>query len=305
MCLVHTPTCARTETHRVQGKRMIWIILAAGLGANFIVVVLLFRRLRRDLGRQLRDMRAEHNSEAILSALKGTPKPTQQQTAQRVANGNWLETAPPPGGQEPVRRKKHLGLFIGGGAVAAFAVTLGQAARAAWQMHRGQVIGAAVAGAVVTTATVLVLAYAPWRDGDNAPSSSAPTAGPTASYTQTPPRGPTPSANPSQSAGGPQPSESSSPSGSVPGRASPMDTTSVIPIGEEPEPTAAPSSPVQSPPPSAVPPGSPTPEPTTPSQPPSVEPSADEPPDASGQCLGVSLAPVLNIEACLLGGGGG
>lgn len=285
---------------------MSWIVLAAGLGANCIVLALLFRRLRADLNRQLRDVRAERNSEWILHALQASPEPTEQQ-AMQAANGSGLEPEPRSGPQ-PVRRKKHLGLYIGGG-LAALGVTLVQVAREAWQSHRGQLVAAAAATAAAATATVLLLAYAPWRDDDGRrPPSSAPTAGPAPSYTQPPPSAPTPSASPSPPGSASQPSESARPTPDGPTPGSPTATAPPVPTPDGPEPTATPSQPEETQPPgSNPPPARPEPEPTPPAEPPPGSPPAEEPtstPVPSAPCAGLAVR-VLIIEACLPLGGGG
>lgn len=96
---------------------MIWVILAAGFGvATVIAYALLFRRARQ-LARQLSDMRAEHNSELVLRALKEAPdhpwqtaaavNPTNSQEGDlnpSAVNGTWGSAwaapspslAPPP-----------------------------------------------------------------------------------------------------------------------------------------------------------------------------------------------------------------
>lgn len=281
---------------------MTWIILAAWLGANILVVTLLFRRLRGDLNRQLRDIRAEHNSETILRALKDAPEERQQ--AAQAANGEVYE---PPTGPSPVRRKKHLGLYIGGG-LAALGVTVSHVAREAWQSHRAQLVASVIGATAAASTTVTLLTLTPWQDStDNHPPSSAPTAVPTVTlppgYTQPPPSGTTPSATPSPTASGPEPSTSPTPSAS----ASPTATPSLVPVLDEPKPTVTPSPSEETPPPgSEPPPTTPEPEPTPPAEPPPAEPPAEEPanpPATSALCAGLAVTPLFSIEACLLGGG--
>lgn len=304
----HTPTCAETETHRVQGTRMIWIVLAAGLGvANFIAVVLLFRRLRRDLNRQLRDMRAERNSELILHALQAVP----DQQAVQAANGTG-EPELPPLGPQPVRRKKHLGLFIGG-AVAAMVTALGAGLRAAWDTRRGQVVGTAVGVAAVAATTVFLLAYEPWEDGGSGPPSSAPTASPPwvgpPDPTQPPPseRAPTsPAPAPSGSR------DSTTPTTPTPKPTEPRSTTTE----EQPEsgtpapqPSASSSEPEPPPPPGNGTPADPT--PTVTPEPPPAEPQPGTPPPrapagapvARVPCLSLAVAWLAEVGVCLGGGG--
>jgi hypothetical protein len=295
---------------------MSWIVLAAGLGvANFIAVALLFRRLRGDLNRQLRDMRAERNSELILHALRAVPE--EQEQAAQVANGSG-EIEPSPGGPQPVRRKRHLGLFIGGG-IAALVVTLSQVLREAWQTRRGQMVGTAVGVAAAAATTVALLAYQPWEDGDgHSPPSSAPTAVPPAplppGYTQPPPNSPqpsgaTPSVSPTPSRSGPAPDDSATPGESASTRP-PATTSQQVPSVESSGRPAAPPPPPRQPPPDDEPPPvgeppstAPEPPPATPTTPPSGK--QPPPPHAPTHCPGLVIAPVLSVGLCLLGGGGG
>lgn len=274
---------------------MIWIILAAGLGLQLIIVTLLFRRLRGDLNRQLRDLRAERNSEWILRALKEAPESRQQ--AVQAANGSGLDLEPPRGVPQPVHRKKHLGLFIGG-AVVALVVTLGQTMRDLWQLRRGQVIGAVAGVATASTTAVALLAYGPWEDDSHSPPSSAPTAEPTPSYTKPPPpSGPTPP--PSSSTSPPIASESSRT-----GSASPVANASVVPIVAATEAAATPSQSKETLPGDASP---PAPETSSSTGPGPSEPPAEETPRlpaTSGMCADLPLPPLIAIKACLRSGGG-
>ncbi|CAL9347853.1 hypothetical protein SUDANB1_00400 [Streptomyces sp. enrichment culture] len=287
---------------------MIWIILAAGLGANFIIVMLLFRRLRGNLNRQLRDMRAEHNSELILRALREAP---QRQQAVQAANGTG-EVAPElPLGPQPVRRKRHLGLFIGG-AVAAMVAVLSQGLRAAWDTRRGQVVGTAIGVATVAATTIILLAYSPWEDGGSGPPSSAPTAAPTVTsspgHTQPPSSGSSPSPSPFPSVS----SDSTTASAPAPTAAGQWQET----VAQTPQSSASSSRAEASPPlPPASPPagsGTPTkPAPTPTPEPPPAEPSpgspSPEPPPSapsrsSALCLALVAAGLVDITVCLGGG---
>lgn len=271
---------------------MIWIILAAGLGANILVATLLFRRLREDLNRQLRDMRAEHNSEWILRALKDAPE--ERERAAQAANGRPSEL--PPMGPQPVRRKRHLGLFIGGAAAAL--ITISTAAREIWRNHSGQLVAGATAAAVTATALTLII-FNPWTDdADHEPPSSAPTAGPTDTlppgYTQPP--GSSPAPGPSSTATGSQPS--GSPAGLTP--TSPPAPTALMPIDDvSQQPTGPHTQPGEPPPADGEPP------PSIPGVTPPAETPTDQPVQTltPGLCIGLALAPALDIEACLPGGG--
>jgi hypothetical protein len=284
---------------------MIWIILAAGLGANIIIVTLLFRRLRGDLNRQLRDVRAEHNSERILHALRAVPE-----QAVQAANGTGGVAPELPLGSQPVRRKKHLGLFIGG-AVAAMVAALSQSLRDAWGAKPGQVIGAAAGVAAVAATTILLLAYPPWEDDGSGPPSSAPTAAPTVTSSPEPTQRP-PSARPSSR---PSPPPSDAPDNTVPATSAPGPTAD----GQwretvAPNPQLSASSSRAEPPPAPPPVGSdnPTdPAPTPTPEPPPADPSPGTPssepspsaPSRSALCLALVAAGLVDIRVCLGGGG--
>lgn len=285
---------------------MIHFILAAGLGLQFIVVVLLFRRLRQNLNRQLRDMRAERNSEQILRALQGAPEAQHQ--AVWAANGIHPEPAL-SGVAHPVRRKKHLGLYLGGG-LAAMTVTVSQAMRETWKSHPLHLAGTVVGMAAVTTVTMVLLTYQPWQDGDQRPPSSAPTAAP--SFIPPPTGTRTPSPSPSQETGA---SPSPSPSSTVPASSAlPMsESTEADPSAEtDPSgkhtPTTPGPQPPDHPPASGTAPGpspsgddAPPPPNTTPSPSPPAEPEPTQ--DSSGPCVGLTVMPVVSAVTCLLGGG--
>lgn len=203
---------------------MIYVILAAGLGvAQFIAYALLFRRARQ-LARQLSDMRAERNSEWILHALRDVP----EEQALQAVPGTWLPAAT---GQQPVRRKRHLGLYLGGG-LAALWGAFGQTTRAAWQRNRGQILSGVV-GATVASTAAAALVFSPWPNGSN---HRAPSSAPPVTATVTSPPGNTP----------PTPSSSSAPPGnSSPLAAGPQATSSpttvpVTPISETGTPSAVP-----------------------------------------------------------------
>jgi hypothetical protein len=289
---------------------MIWIVLAAGLGvANCIVLALLFRRLRGDLNRQLRDMRAERNSELILHALRGVPD--LQQPAVRAANGTGTELVPPPGGTHPVRRKKHLGLYLGGG-LAAMVVTAAQAVRKSWKTHPIQLAGAAVGVATLAAVAVVLLTYTPWQNHPRPPS-SAPTAPPTTNPppvgTEPPTAGPsrTPSVSPSSGANrlvtpygttgpSPAPTASGGVSALPSGGQNPAEPGPQPPHGPPPADTGPGPSSGDTPPPAGT-----TPPPVPP--PPPAEPEPTQSSGSSGLCVDVAAMPVVGLIVCLLGGG--
>ncbi|MFI6248966.1 hypothetical protein [Streptomyces sp. NPDC051016] len=80
------------------------IILAGALGALALIVALLFRRLRR-LSWQLTVLRVERDSERILRDIGIVRAGSSTGVTERL--------------QEPVRRKHHLALYLGGGLTAA------------------------------------------------------------------------------------------------------------------------------------------------------------------------------------------
>ena len=177
---------------------MIGIVLAAGLGvANFIIVALLFRR-DRQLSRQLSDMRAERNSEWILRALKEAGAPEERAQIAPAATGDYYE--PSVAGLKPVRRKKHLILFLGGGSLlgggsAAALAALRHAVHRAWQRHPEMVMAGVVATAVLAT-TALILAGARGQDGAATHAPPATTATPTPAPPTRPSRVSGPEASP-------------------------------------------------------------------------------------------------------------
>ncbi|MFF9238453.1 hypothetical protein ACF1AY_16175 [Streptomyces sp. NPDC014776] len=157
------------------------VILAGALGAIALVVALLFRQLR-DLSWQLTQLRVERDSERILRQIGyagSTPL-------------DDLEVS------RPVRRKRHLALYLGG--LAGIAATLRGRARqrrgpvlAAARQHRGPVLAAA-AGATAAAATALWVLFdtpgAPPPDqGRDIPTVAI---SPTSSQTARPPGSPTP-----------------------------------------------------------------------------------------------------------------
>ncbi|MFF9097630.1 hypothetical protein ACF1AX_31470 [Streptomyces sp. NPDC014802] len=143
---------------------MIETILAGALGAIALVVFLLFRQLRH-LSWQLTQLRVERDSERIL-----------RQIGYRAGSTplDDLEDTP------PVRRKRHLTLYLGG--LAGIAAVLRDRAR----QHRGPVLAATVGGAAATATAVWVLVHGPGApppdQGRNVPTVAiSPTSGHTAS----------------------------------------------------------------------------------------------------------------------------
>lgn len=111
-------------------------ILAGALGAIALIVYLLFRRLRR-LSWQLTQLRVERDSETILHDIG-------IRTGSRPAR-----TTPPTA---PVRRKRHLSLYLGGSAVGALWL------RSRWREHRAGLVASGAAATAVVAAATLYLA---------------------------------------------------------------------------------------------------------------------------------------------------
>ncbi|MGW4007870.1 hypothetical protein [Streptomyces sp. NPDC004763] len=111
------------------------VLISGVLGAAVLAIVLLYRSDQRKT-RQLNELRAEVTAQKIAARLqRTTPAPAADE----------LE-------EEPARRKKHLALYIGGGAAAILAA-LGDRFRSVWSRHRVvTAVGAAVTVATVTTA---------------------------------------------------------------------------------------------------------------------------------------------------------
>jgi hypothetical protein len=115
------------------------VLLAGVLGAAVLAIVLLARSVRR-LTEQTTQLRAEVTAQKIAALQQRAPAP-----------------APVEEELEPARRKRHLTLYIGGGA-AAFLASLGERLRAALKRHRrATAAGTAVVVAAASTAAALYL----------------------------------------------------------------------------------------------------------------------------------------------------
>lgn len=264
---------------------MIYVILAAGLGANFIVFALLFRRLRQ-LSWQLRDMRAERNSEWILHALQGAPE--EHMYAVPAADGTGLE---PPPDVQPVRRKRHLGLYIGG--LSGIAATVTETIRYAWREHRGQVIASLAAVTIAAATTVVLLVVERQAVSEKRSPSSAPTVTSTVTQTATATAAPeadspsTTNGPPSSTSPATRPSASALPTAAGGVSGAPIDSQPPAPSGTAPSGSSTEPSPT----------GSGTPAPSSSAPPP------EQPSPSPALCLGLVVMPVLDLTACLLGGG--
>ncbi|MET7809847.1 hypothetical protein ABZT26_03170 [Streptomyces sp. NPDC005395] len=133
---------------------MIDAVLAGVLGAAILAIVLLYRGFQRN--RELiNQLRAEVAAAKIAAMAARPPVPT------AVAVG---EQPAPPGPEDPpppVRKRRHLSLYKGGGIAALFISLLG-CARAIYNKHQtsSALIAAASVAAVSSTAVMSVTPYA-------------------------------------------------------------------------------------------------------------------------------------------------
>jgi len=214
---------------------MTWVIVTGALGGVTVTGGLFLRRLLGELaylrsqltetGRQItgidRQMRAQRARVNFIRQLiiEGTIDDEQLPPETAVVNGDPATEAGEPHGDrpEPVRRKRHLGLYIGG-AVAAVG-TFSTAARLTARVHRGAVAGA-TAAAAITAATVSMVTVEPWTHSisHRPPPSTAPSMGSTATaplaastpYGGRPPGSASSTARPSPAASSPAPAASPS-----------------------------------------------------------------------------------------------
>ncbi|MET9158227.1 hypothetical protein ABZX56_10905 [Streptomyces parvulus] len=214
---------------------------------------------------------------------------------------------------EPDRRKRHLGLYIGGAAAAV--VTVKAAVREMVTHHRMQFAGA-LAGAAATAATVTMVTVQPWThdSGYEAPraeprSSAPPTHGPPGPGPSRPPGTRHPSSIAPPTEGPPGTSGSAPPSAVLPQRAGTAPPLLAAPIGPAEDGDSEPGGggdtaddvsdedadapPTQSP--------GPTPAPSKPATDPPANPPPAGEPSRSGLCLDLSLPPLLEADTCLLG----
>lgn len=142
---------------------MAMVIFASALGVIIITEGLFLRRLLGDIAelrRQItgidRQMRAQRAHVTALRHLLTEPDDELPREAVAVSGGSSHLPPPRP---EPVRRKKHLGLHLGG--ALALAAAAGAAVREALTMHRGHLAGA-MTGVAVTGTAVTALTITPW-----------------------------------------------------------------------------------------------------------------------------------------------
>ncbi len=296
---------------------MATVIVAAALGVILITGGLFLRRLLGELAelrRQItgidRQMRAQRAHVTFLRQLLTEDEDDGddgQPGEAAVVNGGLEPPGPPPPshGPEPVRRKRHLGLYIGG-AVAALA-TISTAARGAVRDHRGQLIGA-VTGAAVTATTVTMVTVQPGTsDHDQSWPPSAPTASDPPTSAPSGPVPPRPTGSPPASAASPSPTPSGTASSSPTAEGAPSASphrsfpAPLVPIrGDMPIPETSPASPDDSS-------GGATPSEDTGSGPPVAPPSpsgtppaeSPSPDDPAEPCLELGMLSLLR-RPCLL-----
>lgn len=117
------------------------VLLAFALGASVLAIVLLHRTQTRQSARL-----AKVESDLVAEKIA---RLAQQPTSVALPMAEELP-------EEPARRKRHLALYMGGGALAAFTFTRDRL-RWLWQGHRVLVVTAAATVATVGTASALVM----------------------------------------------------------------------------------------------------------------------------------------------------
>lgn len=122
------------------------ILIATLLGAALLAIVLLYLAHRRTRT-IVTDLSARVAAQQIAALTDAGASPA------AAADG----AADPE--QKPVRRKRHLALYLGGGSVIAALTALGRRARHAWRHHRTATI--ATAGTVVAAGTAAALYMTP------------------------------------------------------------------------------------------------------------------------------------------------
>lgn len=244
---------------------MIEILIAGVIGALALGVYLLFRQLRT-ISWQLTQLRVEHDSERILHAIGVTS------TAVRAAR------------PDPIRRKRHLALYLGGGAaVLAF---LARNVR----LHPAAAATAGGVALAAAAATVVSLAPRPQEYAEH----------PFPITSVTPTEGPLPDPTTDTE---PQPSSSPHTQGKLDWRRVPA----ALAAAESRQGTVIPDDPGRTTPsaPSPEPTGGPT--ETEPTPPPAPDPTAPAPPfptpspTSDGLCVVIALPPLVESDLCLLG----
>lgn len=116
------------------------VLMALLLGAASLAIVLLYRGWKSNRA-LITDLKAQVAAQQIAALTTGLHPPA-------------LGGVPPA--EEPVRRRRHLALYIGGGVVAAF-WAIGDRIRSYWRGHRALTVTAAATVATVSTAAAFYL----------------------------------------------------------------------------------------------------------------------------------------------------
>jgi hypothetical protein len=176
---------------------MTWVRVAGALGVIMTIFVtggLFLRRLLGELAdlrgqlteqrrqitgidRQMRAQRAHVNFIRQLLAEDDDSEPPPQAAVAGASDPSPSSVAGPHGPEafQPVRRKRHLGLYLGG-AVAALG-TVSNAARLCARVHRGALVSA-LSAATISVATMTAVTVQPWTGSvGHRPPSSQPTVG--------------------------------------------------------------------------------------------------------------------------------
>ncbi|MFJ4735207.1 hypothetical protein ACIP6V_23535 [Streptomyces sp. NPDC088770] len=313
---------------------MTCVIVAGALGVILITGGLFLQRLlgnlaqlrrqvaecRRQISEIDRQMRAQRAHMTILRQLladEGSDGEPPSQPA--VVNGHDTSTLPEPHqpmGPQPVRRKRHLWLYLGGAAAALTAA--GTATIELGRAQRAQFLGTMVAAAAVTAATV-TFSVQPWTaDSADEPPAAAPTViapptdTPLSSYLPQPPAvaPPAPSESPQTALSEPSdgPSASADADSLTPG---PDLAVTVLPVDDEvPADEAAPpggghaeeaDATAPAPPPTGRP-GPAAPEEHIPEVPPSLPPTSGMDTARPELCLHLKVPPLTSTGTCLLNG---
>ncbi|MGW1796853.1 hypothetical protein ACWCQN_12790 [Streptomyces sp. NPDC001984] len=289
---------------------MALVIVAVVLGVIIITGGLFLRRLLgeiAELRRQItgidRQMRAQRAREQFFRQLT-TEEVTEENDGPpvqaSVVNGYQSVPEPRPAdGPEPVRRKRHLGLYLGG--AGAIIAALGASVRESLREHRNQLVATATTAAL-TAATVTLVSVQPWStDADQPPPASAPTAAPSSNEGLAPIAAPSssPGLQPSADLAAEEPPDDDRKAKKPPG----LSRRLTVPRGfantpgraKPPESVHAPGLTATPPGLTATPPGRPTAPPGPPAPPPR---HGGEPLERGGPYLDVSAPPLVDVHAC-------
>ncbi len=257
---------------------LVLAFMAMCLGAALLAIVLLYKGYKKNRD-QITELRAQLAAQQIAALTGG------------VSVSHDDDDDDDDGGHGPIRRKRHLSLFMGSGAVAAV-TALADRIRNAVRSHRAFTITATTTVATAVGAAALYIT----SNGDTSNNGAAPTSpGPGQTRSSPPAPGPTsPPRDPGPTRGGEPSGLPTLPLLSVPGlddrtREEPAPSTSgprrdQEPGGSAPSSTEGPLTPAPS-----------TPTPEQPPTPPEPEPTGGQEGDS---LLCISVPPL--IELCLL-----